>query len=149
MGAAPVADAATSRGAPSRAASAGKKPKKKAASACTLLTVAEITQALGVAPTEPPTNSSATDCYYVAPSYPNFFNLSVRPLVSPALWKQEVQGGGATIAVAGLGDEAFRSPSNSTIMVRKGKRTLRIDEFVPGLSDAAIESLGKAATARL
>ena len=152
-GAAAPGAALAHRGTPSAVAGKSKpKPKakaKQAVSACKLVTIAEITQALGVAPTEPPSNISATDCSYVAPSYPNFFTLSVRPLASPLLWQREVQGGGATIAVSGIGDEAFRSPSNGTIMVRKGKQTLRIDEFVPGLSEAAIESLGKAATARL
>jgi hypothetical protein len=60
-----------------------------------------------------------------------------------------VQGAGATIPVAGIGDEAFRSATNATIVVRKGKQTLRIDQYVPGLDETAIENLGKAATARL
>ena len=51
-GAALPAGAATHRGAPSAVATKAK--KKKPVSTCKLLTVAEITQALGTAPTEPP-----------------------------------------------------------------------------------------------
>ena len=136
------------RGTPNEVASKGKKPKK-AVSACKLLTIAEITQALGVAPIVPAKSDSAGECDYASAASDNFIYVSLRPLVTPALWKQAVQGGGATIAVAGIGDEAYRSPNNATIMVRKGKQTLRIDQFVAGLPEAAIESLGKAATSRL
>ncbi len=148
-GAAACSDATTNRVAPSAVRSKAEKPKKQAASACKLLTIAEITQALGTAPTEPPRNSSASDCYYTAATYPNFFNLSIRPLVSPALWNQAAQGGGASIPVSGIGDQAYRSPNNATIMVRKGTQTLRIDQFVAGLDETRIEGLAKAAIGRL
>lgn len=147
-GAVPLAGAATSRGTPSAVATKAKKPKK-AVSTCKLLTVAEITQALGTAPTEPPKADSVGECDYSSPTDYNFINVSVRPIVSPALWKKEAGGAGATIPVTGIGDAAFRSPTNATIMVRKGKQTLRIDQYVTGLPETAIESLGKAATARL
>jgi len=150
-GAAAPGAALAHRGTPTAVAGKSKpKPKpKQAVSACKLLTIAEITQALGTTPTQPPKGDSASECDYASAASDNFISVSVRPLVTPALWKQAVQGGGATIAVSGIGDEAYRSPSNATIMVRKGKQTLRIDQFVAGVPEAAIESLGKAATARL
>jgi len=149
------AGAAVQSGAPS-AVSVKKKPKpttttkaKAVVSTCRLLTVAEITQALGTAPTEPPKADAIDECDYSAPGYYNFLNLSVSTFSVPLLWQRSVQGAGATIPVAGIGDEAFRSATNGTFMVRKGKKTLRIDQYVPGLDEAVIENLGKAATARL
>ncbi len=141
--------AATERRASSVVATKGHKKPKKALRACKLLTIAEITQALGTAPTEPPKSDSADECDYSSPTDYNFINLSLSPFVGATLWKRSTQGGGATIPVAGIGDEAFRSASNATIMVRKGKRTLRIDQYVQGLDETAVENLGKAATARL
>jgi hypothetical protein len=130
-------------------ATKGKKKPKKTLAACKLLTIAEITQALGTAPTEPPKSDSKDECDYSSPADYNFINLSLSSLVTETLWKRSVQGAGATIPVAGIGDEAFRSANNATIVVRKGKRTLRIDQYVPGLNETAVENLGKAATARL
>jgi hypothetical protein len=141
--------AATDRRAPAAVATKSKKKPNKAVAACKLLSVAEITQALGVAPTEPPKSDSASECDYSAPAYYNFININVVPLVSPALWVKEAGGGGATIPVTGIGDQAFRSASNGTIMVRKGKRTLRIDQYVVGLDETVIENLGKTAAAKL
>jgi hypothetical protein len=129
------------------------KPKttkpKKVLSACKLLTIAEITQALGTAPTEPPKSDSKDECDYSSPAEYNFINLGVRPLVNAKLWKLSANGINVNIPVAGIGDEALRSATNGTIMVRKGTQTLRIDQYVQGLSDTALESLGKAAAARL
>lgn len=130
-------------------ASKAKKPKKPLP-ACKLLTVAEITQALGTAPTVPPKSDSKDECDYSSPTDYNYLNLGLRPLdVTAALWRKSVAGAGATIPVSGIGDEAFRSPTNATIEVRKGKQTLRIDQYVQGLGEAPLESLAKAATARL
>jgi hypothetical protein len=131
---------------------AKKKPKKpkKALTACKLLTGAEITAALGIAPTEPPTTDEPGQCYYSAPDHFNFINTSTSDLVvTPSGWVQQAQGADATIPVAGIGDQAFRSANNLTIMVRKGKRTVRIDQYLSGLSETVIESLGKTATSRL
>jgi hypothetical protein len=128
---------------------ASKSKKKKPVSTCKLLTVAEITQALGTAPTEPPKQDTVGECDYSSPTDYNFINISVTPLSTPALWRKSVAGAGATIPVSGIGNEAFRSATNATIVVRKGKQTLRIDQYVTGLTDAQIEGLGKAATARL
>ena len=141
--------AAVDRRTSSVVATKGKKKPKKVLPACKLLTIAEITQALGTAPTEPPKSDNKTECDYSSPANYNFINLGLRPLVNPTLWKQSVQGTGATIPVAGIGDEAFRNATNGTIVVRKGKQTLRIDQYVQGLDETAIENLGKAATARL
>ena len=130
-------------------ASKAKKPKKPLP-ACKLLTVAEITQALGTAPTVPPKEDSADECDYSSPADYNYLNLGLRPLaVSAAFWRKSIAGAGATIPVPGIGDEAFRSATNATIVVRKGKQTLRIDQYVVGLPEAQLESLAKAATARL
>lgn len=130
-------------------ASKATKPKKPV-STCKLLTVAEITQALGTAPTVPPRQDTVGECDYSSPTYPNFINISVSALSTPALWRKTVvAGAGATIPVSGIGDEAFRSATNGTIVVRKGKKTLRIDQYVAGLPETTIESLGKAATTRL
>jgi hypothetical protein len=136
---------ATSAGA---VASKAKKPKKPV-STCKLLTVAEITTALGTAPTTPPKQNTTGECDYSSPTDVNFININVTPLATAALWRKSVAGAGATIPVSGIGDEAFRSATNATIVVRKGKQTLRIDQYVTGLTEAQIESLGKAATARL
>jgi len=141
--------AATDRRAPAAVATKSKKKPKKAVAACKLLSVAEIAQALGVAPTEPAKSDSATECDYSSPAYYNFINISLSPLVSPALWVKSAGGGGATIPVTGIGDQAFRSANNATIMVRKGKQTLRIDQYVDGLDETVIENLGKSATAKL
>jgi hypothetical protein len=126
-----------------------KKKPKKALTACKLLTTAEITAALGTAPTEPPKTDSQSECDYSSPANYNFINISTSPLLTPSLWVQNTQSATATISVSGIGDQAFRSANNLTIMVRKGKRTLRIDQYLSGLSEAVIESLGKAATGRL
>ncbi len=133
------------------AVEAKKKPKpKKALRACKLLTVAEITAALGIAPTEPPTTDVPGQCYYSAPDHFNFINISTATLVvPPSGWVQQARGANATIPVAGIGDQAFRSADNGTIMVRKGKQAVRIDQYLPGLSETVIESLGKSATSRL
>jgi hypothetical protein len=146
-GAALQAGAETPHGA--QRAVAAKAKKKKPVSTCKLLTVAEITQALGTAPTVPPKQDTVGECDYSSPADYNFINISVSALSTPDLWKQSAGGAGATVKVTGIGDAAFRSPTNATIMVRKGKKTLRIDQYVTGLSEAQIESLGKAATARL
>jgi hypothetical protein len=126
-----------------------KKKPKKPLPACKLLTIAEITQALGTAPTVPPKADAKDECDYSAPAAYNFLNVSLSALSTPLLWKRSAQGANATIPVAGIGDEALRSATNATIMVRKGKRTLRIDQYVQGLSETVIENLGKAATARM
>ena len=126
-----------------------KKKPKKVLPACKLLTIAEITQALGSAPTVPPKIDNKDECDYSSPTDYNFINLGLRPAVTSLLWRRSVQGAGATIPVAGIGDEAFRSANNGTIFVRKGKQTLRIDQYVQGLPETVIESLGKAATARM
>ena len=143
--------AATDRRTPSAVgAKKAKKKPKKALTACKLLTAAEITAALGTAPTAPPTTDTPGECDYSAPAHFNFINISTSALVgTPNLWVQQAQGANATIPVAGIGDQAFRSANNLTIMVRKGKRTLRIDQYLSGLSETAIESLGKTATSRL
>ena len=112
-------------------------------------TVAEITQALGTAPTEPPKQDTVGECDYSSPTDYNFINVSVTPIVSNALWEKSGAGAGATITVIGIGDAAFLSPTIATILVRKGKQTLRIDQYVVGLPETVIENLGKAATARL
>jgi hypothetical protein len=129
-------------------ASKATKPKKPV-STCKLLTVAEITQALGTAPTVPAKQDTVGECDYSSPTGYNFINISVSALSTPALWRRSVAGAGATIPVSGIGDEAFRSATNGTIVVRKGKKTLRIDQYVDGLPETTIESLAKAATARL
>jgi hypothetical protein len=146
-GAALQAGAATPHRAPQ--AVTAKAKKKKPVSTCKLLTVAEITQALGTAPTVPPKQDTVGECDYSSPADYNFVNISVSALSTPSLWKQSAAGAGATIAVTGIGDAAFRSPTNGTIMVRKGKKTLRIDQYVQGLTEAQLEQLGKTATSRL
>jgi len=128
---------------------ATKKKPKKVLPACKLLTIAEITQALGTAPKEPPKADAKDECDYSSPTAYNFLNVSLSSFVDAILWKRSVQGAGATIPVAGIGDEAFRSASNGTIMVRKGKRTVRIDQYVSGLNETVIENLGKAVAARM
>jgi hypothetical protein len=147
-GTAVQAGATTTRSAPSALATKAKKPKKPV-STCKLLTVAEITAALGTAPTEPPKQDTTGECDYSSPADYNFINISVTPLSTPSLWRKSVAGAGATIPVSGIGDEAFRSATNATIVVRKGKQTLRIDQYVAGLTEAQIEGLGKTATSRL
>ena len=149
-GSAAPASADTERHIASAVATKGKTKPKKVLPACKLLTIAEITQALGMPPTEPPKDDAKAECDYSSAADYNFINVSLRPLdVTPSLWKQSAQGANATIPVAGIGDEALRSADNATIMVRKGKQTLRIDQYVAGLDETAIENLGKAATARL
>jgi hypothetical protein len=128
---------------------AAKARKKKPVAACKLLTVAEITAALGAAPTQPPKTDSVGECDYSSAADYNFLNISVTPVASNALWQKQAQGAGATVKVSGIGNAAYRSPTNATILVRKGKQSLRIDQYVPGLAEAQIESLGKAAAARL
>ena len=129
-------------------ASKAKKPKKPV-STCKLLTVAEITTALGTAPTVPAKQDTVGECDYSSPTDYNFINISVTPLSTPSLWRKSVAGAGATIPVSGIGDEALRSATNATIVVRKGKQTLRIDQYVTGLPETTTENLAKAATARL
>ena len=141
--------AATNRRTSSVVATKGAKKPKKPLPACKLLTIAEITQALGTAPTEPPKSDSKDECDYSSPADYNFINVSRRPLVNASLWKQSAQSIDVNIPVAGIGDAAFRSATNGTVMIRKGKRTLRIDQYVQGLDETAIENLAKAATARL
>ena len=128
--------------------SKAKKPKKPVA-ACKLLTDAELTQTLGAPPIKPAKSDSVDECDLSSAADYNFINIMVRPLVSVALWKQQALGSNANIPVTGIGDAAYRSADNATILVRKGKKTLRIDQYVTGLTEAQIESLGKAATARL
>ncbi len=146
-GAALPAGAAAPRDAPS--AVAAKAKKKKPASTCKLLTVGEITQALGTAPTEPPKADSVGECDYSSPADYNYINVNVTPIVSNGLWEKQALGAGATVKVIGIGDAAYVSPSFGTILVRKGKQSLRIDQYVVGLPETVIENLGKAATARL
>ena len=146
-GAALPAGAVTHRDAP--ASVAAKAKKKKPVSTCKLLTVAEITQALGTAPKEPPIADLVGECDYSSATDYNFINVSVRPIVSNELWEKQAQGAGATVKVIGIGDAAYVSPSFGTILVRTGKQTLRIDQYVVGLPETVIENLGKAATARL
>lgn len=140
--------AAAPRSAP-RVVAAKSKKKRKPVAACKLLTVAEITQALGAAPTQPPKTDSVGECDYSSAADYNFLNIGVTPVVNNALWQKQAQGAGATVMVSGIGNAAYRSPTNATILVRKGKQSLRIDQYVPGLTEAQIESLGKAAAARL
>ena len=51
----------------------------------------------------------------------------------------------ASVFVVALGCSA----TNATIVVRKGKQTLRIDQYVAGLPETTIENLGKVAASRL
>ncbi len=132
----------------SAVASKAKKPKKPVA-ACKLLTDAELTQTLGAPPIKPAKSDSVDECDLSSATDYNFINIMVRPLVSVALWKQQALGSNANIPVTGIGDAAYRSADNATILVRKGKKTLRIDQYVAGLSEAQIESLGKTAISRL
>ena len=117
--------------------------------ACVLLTAPEIYAALGTEPILPPKTDSGDQCSYSAEGMFNFLDVSLEPLVLADRFASNAQGAGATVAVAGVGDQAFRNTSGSDLFVRSGKEVLRITVFSPNPSPTATAMLANNALARL
>ncbi len=101
--------------------------------ACKLVTASDVTAALGTAPTAPPKTDTPLECDYSTPTMYNYVSVRVQNVPLPSFFVQSADSAGATVAVTGLGDAAFKSPptgTGCTMLVRKGNESLRIDYFV-------------------
>jgi hypothetical protein len=103
--------------------------------ACTLVTAADVTAAVGETALEPPQVDSSTQCDYGSADDFNFVKVRIDRVVSQGFFDQYVQSLSATVEVEDLGDAAYQTEDGGTILVLNGSYELRIDVFTCAVAE--------------